>query len=99
VTEAAQTRIDEQTPRVVVLTEDPPDAVPDRHRSAMPGGGEPTLFETLGQSEIAGAQAYYFDTLKSWFLGFLWRLDQRRASHGQARLDARPALSKVNQNC
>jgi hypothetical protein len=52
----------------------------DRHRSAMPGGGEPTLFETLGQSEIAGAQPYSFDTQKSVVSLVLhpWRPDQRR---------------------
>ncbi len=39
----------------------------------MPGGGEPTLFDSIGQSEVAGAGPYYFNAQKPWFLWFCTR--------------------------
>jgi hypothetical protein len=87
VREATRTRVDDQAPRVVVLMETPtwPPYV-DRQRHAMPGGGERTLYETIGQSEVAGSQPYFFDAHKSWLMWFCTRGVLINEGNGTARV-------------
>lgn len=87
VRESARMRADEQGPRVLVLMEAPqwPPFV-DRSRSGMPGGGEPTLLETLGQSEVAGGEPYIFDEQCSWLMWFRTRGVLLNEGRGTARV-------------
>jgi hypothetical protein len=88
VREAAKTRIDDQAPRVVVLMETPewPPFI-DRSRSSAPGGGQPTLLDTLGQSEVANStEPYYFNAQRSWFLWFRTRGVLINEGNGTARV-------------
>lgn len=86
VREAAKTRIDDQAPRVVVLLEEPewPPFI-DPTRSGMPGGGERTLLESMGQAQVAGGP-YFFDEQKSWFLWFRTRGVLMNEGRGTARV-------------
>lgn len=69
VLESARVRTDEQAPRVIAVMETPewPPFI-DRTRSHMPGGGEPSLLDTLGQSALAGSQPFVFDTERDWLM-------------------------------
>lgn len=86
VQEAVKTRIDDHAPRVVVLFEEPqwPPFI-DRTRSRMPGGGELSLLQSLGQSEVAGGP-YYFDEQASWLLWFRTRGVLVNEGRGTARV-------------
>lgn len=87
VRESARMRADEQAPRVLALMEAPewPPFV-DRSRTSMPGGGEPSLLETLGQSAVAGSEPYIFDEQRSWFLWFRTRGVLLNEGRGTARV-------------
>jgi hypothetical protein len=74
VLETARVRIDEQAPRVIALMEAPqwPPLV-DRHRSSMPGGGEPRLFDpgSLRRTSVPTHDGHFvFPRDQGWFMWF-----------------------------
>lgn len=86
VREAMRARTDDQAPRIVVIMEEP-EWPPFRHttRQSMPGGGEPTLLETKGQSEVASA-TYYLDRDGNTLFWFLMRGVILNEGKGTARV-------------
>jgi hypothetical protein len=96
VREAARMRVDEQAPRVVVVMEEsawPP--MLDRQRSGMPGGGEPTLFDTAGQAEVPTGELY-FDLNRKNLLYFTTRGLLINEGNGAARIQPSPAVRLVS---